>query len=168
MIYRGNTADHDWAAHLGAEVYASLGNYAQILSAWLDQPGVSLWIEGRAVGDRRGLAMLGYVADEAGQVVADLLALAVEPAWQRRGIGGALLAHVIRVAERSAGALGVERLGLTVVHDNWVGRRMYERAGFVVADAEVGSYAGGQRAVHMVRPLRADGAAWPRTLTARP
>src|SRR5215212_9351163 len=108
MIRRAEVQDHPWMVATGAEAYADLGDYTRILPSWLEQPGVLAWIDHDMQGRGRGFAMLGFyledptavVVNAPSQVVADLLALAVLPSCQNRGIGGKLLAHVIEVAER--------------------------------------------------------------------
>jgi ribosomal protein S18 acetylase RimI-like enzyme len=140
----------------GALVYQDLGNYDQILPSWLAQPGVLAWIDDDADGTPRGFALLGFYMEPAGgaQVpVADLLAIAVAPHHQRKGIGSALLEHVITVAARVGPANHIHELRLTVAEDNLVGQRMYDRSGFRVVDVATGHYAGGQRAIRMVRRL---------------
>jgi len=152
-IRRATVDDHPWIVSLGALVYRALGDYRQILPSWLEQPGVLAWVDSDDRGLRRGFAMLGFYPDDSGQTVADLLALGVEPVHQRRGIGRALLEHVIAVAGRVGPQHAIYELRLTVAHDNTVGQRMYDRAGFRYADVAPGRYAGGQRAIRMIRPL---------------
>jgi ribosomal protein S18 acetylase RimI-like enzyme len=151
-IRRAVRDDHPWIVSLGALVYLELGDYRQILPSWLDQRGVLAWVEADEA-QRRGFAMLGFYPDEDGASVADLLALAIDPPFQRRGLGAALLEHVIGVAARVGPQHGIEELRLTVAHDNVVGQRMYAKHGFVKANVPPGRYAGGQRALRMVRPL---------------
>src|SRR5215510_6981227 len=112
MLRRAEVQDHPWIVATGAEAYADLGDYTRILPSWLEQPGVLAWIDYDVQGRGRGFAMLGfYLEDPAAspgpsaggatppggpnQVIADLLALAVLPSFQRRGIGTKLLHHVI-------------------------------------------------------------------------
>jgi ribosomal protein S18 acetylase RimI-like enzyme len=151
-IRRAIRDDQPWIVSLGALVYLELGDYRQILPSWLEQRGVLAWVEADGL-QRRGFAMLGFYPDEDGQSVADLLALAVDPAFQRRGLGAALLDHVIGVAARVGPQHGIDELRLTVAHDNLVGQRMYAKHGFVKANVPPGRYAGGQRALRMIRPL---------------
>jgi ribosomal protein S18 acetylase RimI-like enzyme len=159
MIRRAEVTDHPWIIATGAEAYQDLGDYTRILPSWLEQPGVLAWIDHDLQGGGRGFAMLGfYMEDPSGtgsgpaQVVADLLALAVLPSHQRRGIGSRLLAHVIDVAERVAPASRIHALRLTVAETNTGAQRMYARAGFRVVDGSA-TYDRGQRALRMARPL---------------
>src|SRR4051812_6605908 len=137
MIRRAEVADHPWIIASGAEAYHDLGDYTRILPSWLEQPGVLAWIDHDVQGRGRGFAMLGfYTEDQTGArslggnlqlqtVVADLLALAVLPLYQRHGIGGRLLSHVIEVAERVAPASHISQLRLTVAEDNVGAQRLY-------------------------------------------
>ncbi len=159
MIRRAEAADHSWIVATGAEAYADLGDYTRILPSWLDQPGVLAWIEHDAAARGRGFAMLGfYLEDPAASlgkspVVADLLALAVLPAFRNRGIGSQLLNHVLQVAERVAPASHISALRLTVSEDNRDAQRLYLRNGFSIVDSSA-TYDRGQRALRMARPLK--------------
>jgi len=158
MIRRAEVQDHPWIIATGAEAYRDLGDYTRILPSWLEQPGVLAWIDHDVQGRGRGFAMLGFYTEDAQrtngqqQVIADLLALAVLPAFQRRGIGSKLLAHVIDVAERVAPASRISQLRLTVAEDNAGAQRLYARAGFHVVEGAA-TYDRGQKALRMVRPL---------------
>jgi ribosomal protein S18 acetylase RimI-like enzyme len=159
MIRRAEVADHPWIIASGAEAYADLGDYTRILPSWLEQPGVLAWIDHDVANRGRGFAMLGFYMEEppattapTHQVVADLLALAVLPTFQRRGIGSKLLTHVIEVAERVAPTSQIRALRLTVAEHNVGAQRLYERAGFQHVDV-ASTYDRGQRALRMVRPL---------------
>jgi ribosomal-protein-alanine N-acetyltransferase len=152
-IRRATRDDHPWIVTMGALVYSDLGDYRQILPSWLDQPGVLAWVDTDEHDRRRGFAMLGFYPDDDGSSVADLLALGVDPAHQRRGIGRALLEHVIGVAVRVGPQHAISELRLTVAHDNVIGQRMYLRSGFKKATVPPGRYAGGQKAIRMIRPL---------------
>lgn len=160
MIRRAELADHPWIVASGAEAYRDLGDYTRILPSWLEQPGVLAWIDHDLSNRGRGFAMLGFYMDELGQasngaasqVVADLLALAVLPAFQRRGIGSKLLHHVIEVAERVAPSSRISSLRLTVAETNTAAQRLYARNGFRIVDGSA-TYDRGQRALRMARPL---------------
>lgn len=164
MIRRAELADHPWIVATGAEAYADLGDYTRILPSWLEQPGVLAWID-HDLGNRgRGFAMLGFYLEpsappttvpqtmQSSQVVADLLALAVLPAFQRKGLGTKLLHHVIEVAERVAPSSKITSLRLTVSETNTSAQRLYARNGFRIVDGSA-TYDRGQRALRMVRSL---------------
>jgi ribosomal protein S18 acetylase RimI-like enzyme len=89
---------------------------------------------------------------QSSHVVADLLALAVLPAHQRKGLGTKLLHHVIEVAERVAPSSKITSLRLTVAETNTSAQRLYARNGFRVVDGSA-TYDRGQRALRMVRAL---------------
>ncbi len=160
MIRRAEIQDYPWIVATGADAYLDLGDYTRILPSWLEQPGVLAWID-HELADRtsgRGFAMLGFYLEDprqtgTPQVIADLLALAVIPRYQRRGIGQRLLTHVIEVAERVAPASNIHALRLTVSETNTGAQRMYLRAGFSIVDGSA-TYDRGQRALRMSRPLR--------------
>jgi len=118
---------------------------AACVLAWIDQDGA---------GRGRGFAMLGFYSEDTSgkQVVADLLALAGLPVFQRSGIGSGLLAHVIEVAERVAPSSHISQLRLTVAETNVAAQRLYARAGFRVVDGSA-TYDRGQKALRMARPL---------------
>src|SRR5262245_60491835 len=159
MIRRAELADHPWIIASGAEAYRELGDYTRILPSWLEQPGVLAWIDHDMQGRGRGFAMLGFYLEDPSmasngpsQVVADLLALAVLPACQNRGIGGKLLAHVIEVAERVAPTSRIGSLRLTVAETNTGAQRLYARHGFQIVDGSA-TYNRGQKALRMARLL---------------
>ena len=160
MIRRAELQDHPWIIATGADAYHDLGDYTRILPSWLDQPGVLAWIDHDVAGRSRGFAMLGFYMEDPHaiggsgppQVIADLLALAVVPTHQRKGLGGKLLNHVIEVAERVAPSSHIGTLRLTVAENNIGAQRLYERTGFTLVDGSA-TYDRGQRALRMARPL---------------
>jgi len=158
MLRRAEVADQPWIVASGAEAYRDLGDYTRILPSWLEQPGVLAWIDHDLENRGRGFAMLGFYMEDPGlagspsQVIADLLALAVLPAFQHRWIGTKLLHHVIEVAERVAPSSQILALRLTVAETNSAAQRLYARNGFQVVDGSA-TYDRGQRALRMARPL---------------
>lgn len=152
LIRRANALDQPWLVDLGARAFAALGDYREILPAWMAQDNVVAWVaeEDR---ERRGFTVIGFFEDGAGGNVADLLALAVEPAWQSRGLGRRLLAHTVAMASATAQAGHLRELRLCVADDNFIGQRLYRTSGFERVVGEFGAYPGGQRAVRMVYAL---------------
>jgi len=154
VIRRATTLDRPWIAETGRDAFADLGDYRPILTAWLEQDHVVAWIAEQR-GERRGFSVLGFFEDdEQGAPVADLLAIAVAPRFQGRGLGRALLDHTLAVSTATAQSGRLRELRLCVAHDNLRGQRLYQTSGFRAVDGEFGTYAGGQRAIRMVYPLR--------------
>ena len=161
MIRRAEVRDYPWIIATGAEAYRELGDYTRILPSWLEQPGVLAWIDEDSQHRGRGFAMLGFYMEDGRDaggvqgVVADLLALAVLPSFQRKGIGTRLLEHVIEVAERVAPSSQITQLRLTVAEGNVAAQRLYARHGFAIVDGSA-TYDRGQRALRMARALGGD------------
>lgn len=151
-IRRATPLDHAWVIDLGIRAFADLGDYREVLPAWLRQPNVAAWIDDPV--PRRGFTMLAFYKDDVtGDHVADLLAISVEPVWRRHGLGRALLAHAIGMCHATARAGRLTELRLCVAEHNLRAQRMYERAGFAPVAVDAGRYGAGQRAIRMAYPL---------------
>jgi ribosomal-protein-alanine N-acetyltransferase len=87
----------------------------------------------------------GYAAAAGTRGWAELVSIAVLPAFRGRGIGAALLAAIIRRAER----LGLAGMSLMVRTDNRAARRLYERFGFRVVRTIPAYYEDGRPACRM-------------------
>lgn len=159
MIRRAKPADHAWIRDTAADVYRSLGDYATIIPSWLEHTGVLAYVEDAAAeGEprRRGFILLGFYEPETvppGAYVADLLAIAVAPGFQRQGLGRHLLRYAIHVARLAGRENRVPEIRLTVAETNAAGRRLFSSSGFRVLDEDHGCYEGGQRAIRMALPL---------------
>jgi ribosomal protein S18 acetylase RimI-like enzyme len=150
MIRKAHAADHSAMVEIGAEVYANLGNYREILPSWLCHPGVEAYV---AVGQGEtieGFIMVGIfdAPKPATGAVLDLLAIAVAPPFQRQGLGTALLHFAVQTAEADSRVL---ELRLTVAEDNAVAQRLFKSVGFEILDENHGAYDRGQRAIRMAR-----------------
>jgi ribosomal protein S18 acetylase RimI-like enzyme len=162
MIRRAVAAESDFMTRTGAVVYAPLGDYARILPGWIAHPGVLSFVEtDDATPDRpRGFILLGFytgwsdaVPPPAGQLVADLLAIAVAPEHQRHGIGSRLLDFAIELVEQAAVRTPVHELRLTVADTNHGAQKLFRSRGFEILDEHHGAYDGGQRAIRMRRRI---------------
>lgn len=154
MIRRSRQSDRAWIGRISADVYGQLGDYGHIIPSWLDHPGVLAFVD-QSETALRGFILLGFYDAPLGGVrdVADLLAIAVDPVHQQRGVGRGLLAYAIDVARAIGNPSGTSEIRLTVADDNWVGRRLYRSTGFHVLDEDHGLYDGGQKAIRMARKL---------------
>ncbi len=152
-IRRATPLDNDWLIDLGVRAFADLGDYREVLPAWLRQPNVVAWIDDPV--PRRGFTMLAFYRDEqTGDHVADLLAISIEPEWRGNGLGRALLSHATAMARATARAGNLVALRLCVAEDNLLAQQMYVSAGFQARPIDVGRYAAGQRAIRMAYALK--------------
>ena len=106
-----------------------------------------------------GYALLGRATPlPASDHVVTIAGLAVDPAWQRRGVGRALVQAAVSEAERR----GARRLTLRVLGPNVPARRLYAACGFVVDGILRGEFhLGGGDVDDVLMARRLDGAAPP-------
>jgi ribosomal protein S18 acetylase RimI-like enzyme len=156
LVVRSAQHEHDdWIRELGIAAYAPLGDYEQALGAWLAQPGVQRLVAFTA-GKPVGFLLLGFTSASdlpAGQLIADIVAIAVEPAARGTGVGRKLLACAVDVAMAAAEHAPVTGLRLTVAEDNAPARHLFSTTDFVVHDPDHGRYDQGQRALRLERRL---------------
>ena len=149
VLRRARPEDVGFLAELASEAFAIYGEYRPVVTAWADDPHVEVTLAEHD-GARAGAAFLVFLrpGEAPHTKVADLLALAVAAPLRGRGIGRALVAHVVARARAVARRHGISVLRLTVAEGNTAARRLFESAGFAYSEAE-GSYPNGQRALHM-------------------
>ena len=152
-------ADTSFLADLAREAFRPYGDYAPVVEAWAADPRVEVTI---AEQDKApvGAAFLVFLrpSESPDTPVADLIGLAIAAPFRGRGLGAALLGHVVDRAQAVARRHGIPVLRLTVAEGNAPARRLFESVGFRYDPAE-GSYPGGQKALHMSLPLPARGSA---------
>lgn len=98
-----------------------------------------------------GTSLGGYVITMTLGDVCDLQRIGVDPGWQRRGVGGELLAAAVHHAVRD----GAERMLLEVAADNAGAVAFYREAGFVEIDRRPRYYR--NEVAALVLELRLDG-----------
>lgn len=115
------------------------------LAGIMTMPGTWLTIA-RLDAAPLGFALVRSVLDEC-----ELLLLAVDPAWRRRGIGGALLRDSLSTARRR----GITSMNLEVrAANNAV--QLYEKAGFEYVHRRPGYYRGRDGQLHDALSFRID------------
>jgi ribosomal protein S18 acetylase RimI-like enzyme len=163
----GSKEEADWIRRTAALVYAELGDYGKIIPSWMSHAGVMTYLEtipapvpapGRLAGEgeiRRGFILLGFYepSDAPGRLAADLLAIAVAPEHQRKGVGRSLLEFALEIATVAGEQAPVSEMRLTVAATNPAGLALFRAHGFEVLDERHGAYDGGQRAIRMRRRL---------------
>jgi ribosomal protein S18 acetylase RimI-like enzyme len=147
--------DAEFLARLAGEAFATYGDYRSVVAAWAEHPHYEVTLAEHD-GARAGFAILVFMrpGEAPHTKVGDLLALAVAEPLRGRGIGRALLAHVVARAREVARVHRVSFLRLAVAEGNATARHLFESTGFKYWEAE-GSYPNGQKALHMRLDLRA-------------
>ena len=142
-------SDKDFIAGLSGKVFSIYGPYRTTVSRWFES-GVTMTLISMAEGRRVGFVMIGALpGDREGETRAEVLAIAVTPEFQQRGIGGELL----QVAQRSVEELGEPRLFLHTAKENLAAQKLFLRHGYRFVETKNGFYPSGQDALMMVNEL---------------
>jgi len=133
------------------DAFLAYGSYDNYVEAWSGNDAVSTYIA-ELDGNRAGFFMVTTYHDSEGSrgLVADLVAIAVHPEYQSRGVGKRLLAHAIALA--ASADPPAREMWLVVAEGNSRAQRFFAGEGFRLRDG-VGVYPAGQRALRMVKPL---------------
>jgi len=148
-VVAGQARHRDFVRALSVVAFARFGRYDLSLPQLLGSRGVHAWIA-EADGCPVGFAL--YRVDVP-LAEGDLLAIAVEPAWHRRGVGRRLLAAVEHDVKERCPAHERPALRLTVAGDNAAARALFEGAGFRYVPGDEGIYPEGQHALGMLKAL---------------
>ena len=149
----GRGEDRAFVRGLAHRVFSIYGSYDRYLVAWFETQGV-VTLVGEMDQQPVGLAMLMAYPNrmKGNEALADLLAIAVVPEFQMKGVGTALLEKAIGEAPSLDSKYPILEIHLSVADGNARGQRLFSRHGFRFSSDE-GIYPAGQRALHMSRPL---------------
>ena len=153
---------------LSIEVFDQFGDYGNFLPGYLSHPSVFTTIaeeRGAAVG----FTMLALVVsdqplpgpptppthDEDGPrwLDAELIAIAVSPGEQTRGVGWRLMEQALEFSRSWQATAGVRSVQLNVADTNTRAFSFFTRLGFEILEPNDGTYPKGQRSVRMFRRL---------------
>ena len=140
-------------ADLSRDVFAVFGDYETTLPRYLRMPGVETLICHHR-GQPAGFLMLALLLSDDNRSApdhAEILAIAVDPSHQGRGLGKAMLRHARRWAQTCGWP--VATLQLNVAHTNQRAFALFEAFGFWVMEPNDGTYDGGQRSIRMALDL---------------
>jgi ribosomal protein S18 acetylase RimI-like enzyme len=143
--------DIDFIRELAGAVFTLFGDYRKLLPKWFRTPGVMTFVS-ESEGARTGYVMLAFFR-EGRALVGDVLAIAVDPPQQARGIGRMLLQHAVTVCEQVSEQTPVRAMRLSVADTNDRAQRLFLSFGFKKVEGDFGRYDGGQQALHMERPM---------------
>jgi ribosomal-protein-alanine N-acetyltransferase len=124
---------------------------ASFQRGWGEDEIHRLLIEKSVVAHRamRGRKFVGFIVSRLAAGEAEILSVAIAPAWRRRGASRQLLnLHLRRLA-----GLGVRSVFLEVGEQNVPACRLYRRAGFHEVGRRQGYYQGGATALVLRRDL---------------
>lgn len=157
--FKGNTAirpakpsDKAFIAGLSGKVFSLYGPYRATVSRWFES-GATMTLISMVQGNPVGFVMIGALPGDAeGETRAEVLAIAVTPEFQRRGIGDELL----RLAQRKAEGIGEQSLFLHTAKENVAAQKLFLRNGYRPVGTKKGFYPSGQDALMMVNEFGKD------------
>lgn len=124
---------------LSSEVFARLGDYERTVGDFFESKDVTAWVA-EAEGRSAGFALVQLDLERFPE--ADLVAIAVEPSFHRRGVGRALLERVEAEVVSAWGSRA--SIVLTVAVDNAPARALFESMGYEAVSRDYGVYPRGQ------------------------
>jgi ribosomal-protein-alanine N-acetyltransferase len=124
---------------------------ASFRRGWAEDEVYALLADKAVVGHRARVrrAMVGFVMSRAAADEAEILSLAIAPAWRGRGLSRPLLDFHLR----ALAGLAVRAIFLEVDEHNVPALRLYEGAGFRQVGQRRGYYAGSASALILRRDL---------------
>lgn len=142
---------------IAEEVFADYGAYGKLIPKFFASQGVATFVA-RVAGQVVGFVMIGFLPWQAGgrdsdDWIGDVLAIGVDPARQGKGIGSQLMQQALELSRQMSEWRDLREIQLTCAADNQAALRFFSRHGFQVSEERHGSYAGGQDAMRLVRPL---------------
>jgi len=145
-IREAKQSDKDFLTRLSGEVFSLYGPYGRTVPRWFES-GLTLTLLSM-VGDKRvGFVMIGALpGDREGETRAEVLAIAVAPGFQKRGIGKELL----RCAEKRVEEWGEQRLFLHTAKENHLAQKLFLKSGYRPIALKKSFYPSGQDALMMV------------------
>lgn len=151
-VRQAKPSDKAFIAGLSGKVFSVYGPYRATVGRWFES-GATMTSISMAEGRPVGFVMIGALpGDREGETRLEVLAIAVTPEFQRRGIGEELLQH----AQKCLKELGDQRLFLHTAKENLAAQKLFLRNGFRPVDLKKGFYPSGQDALMMVNDLGKD------------
>jgi ribosomal protein S18 acetylase RimI-like enzyme len=141
--------DKAFIVGLSGKVFSIYGPYTTTVSRWFES-GVTMTLISMVEGRPVGFVMIGALpGDREGETRAEVLAIAVTPEFQQRGIGGELL----QFAQKRVEELRESRLFLHTAKENLAAQKLFLRHGYRFVETKNGFYPSGQDALMMVNEL---------------
>ena len=148
-IRRANPSDIAFIGRLSGKVFSDYGPYRHLVPGWFESD-LAITLVAVEKDAPVGFAMMGRLfEDPEKRNRCELLAIAVEPRVNRRGIGEMLL----RRMEKEAKRLGESALFLHTAMDNLPAQDLFKKNRFIPLSLKKHFYPEGQDAVMMVKAL---------------
>ncbi len=146
---QGKIKDLSFIKELSIKVFSIFGPYDAILARSFSAPEVLTLIA--EIGKRRvGFAMLEiHRGPGLLPIWGEMIAIAVEPSYQGRGVGEALLSKI----EVLASSYGLQVLNLHVASENLRALTFFQQKGYNTFESITNYYPQGQKAFHMTKPI---------------
>ena len=125
-IRPSNFLDGIYIAYLSEQVFGIYGSYGPTISQWFASPSCRTLVA-LAAKDPVGFVMIGpLLSGRESPVTFEVLAIAVDPDYQAKGVGRMLLQAIEETAQEMHG----EQLVLHTASDNHAALRLFEAHGF--------------------------------------
>lgn len=142
-------SDLRFIEELSGKVFSRYGPYREWIRRWF-QSDAAVTVVALVAEKPVGFAMLGRFSDTSTIVLAaELLAIAVEPGKQRRGVGRMLMKEI----EEIALSLRVNKLFLHTAKENLPAQKLFKSCVFTPSQVKKKFYPAGQDALQMVKDL---------------
>jgi ribosomal-protein-alanine N-acetyltransferase len=147
-LRKANPRDLPFIVELSELVFSAYGPYNEIITRWASFPHIiTVVVEER--GQSRGFAMINPILGDRDEAKAELLAIAVSPEYQRRGIGKRLLEYMEDLAQN----FGIEQIIIHTAAINKAAHRFFATNGFIQRGTVDRYYPLGQKALEMSKTL---------------
>ena len=145
---KANSRDLPFITELSEQVFSPYGPYDEIVARWASFPQITTVVtEERSLS--RGFAMLNPMLEGQSFPKAELMAIAVVPEYQRRGIGKMLLRHM----EELARSLGIGEIVIHTATMNRAAQGFFVKNGYIRRGLVDCYYPMGQEAMEMSKTL---------------
>ena len=149
QMREGLFSDEEFITRLSEKVFSIYGPYREMIHRWFELDTTSTFLA-LMDGKPAGFVMLGKMRNGSElPAVTELLAIAVEPGRQHRGIGQMLLSET----EKKAALLGEKRLCLHTATDNIAAQKLFIKNAYRPCEIKRNFYPKGQDALMMVKEI---------------
>jgi ribosomal protein S18 acetylase RimI-like enzyme len=142
-------SDSRFIVTLSESVFRIYGPYKKLIGSWLES-GMTVTLVALMNKKPAGFAMISHFPQEANlKQVSEILAIAVTPQKQRKGIGEMLLKEV----ERKAAGINIREIFLHTAEENLAAQSLFAKHEYVSRGIIKSFYPAGQNALIMSKKI---------------